>query len=102
MEIDKLINSDFTIKDYILKGKEVSLSTEYTNIGKLLLDKMKAKPDFIGQVSEGELQKLVEQNMVDSYHLRGGVKFLEKMPYTPTGKISRKDLKLMAKNYQAK
>lgn len=38
------------MKDNILKGKEESLSTKYTNIGKLLLDRMKAKPDFVGQV----------------------------------------------------
>ncbi|XP_043678710.1 4-coumarate--CoA ligase 1-like isoform X1 [Vespula pensylvanica] len=54
------------------------------------------------KVSEGELRELVEKNMTDSYHLRGGIKFLDKMPHTPSGKISRKDLKVMAKNYQTK
>ncbi|KAL2729445.1 nonribosomal peptide synthetase 30-like [Vespula squamosa] len=54
------------------------------------------------KVSERELQELVSRNMTDSYHLRGGVKFLEKMPYTASRKISRKDLKAMAKSYQLK
>ncbi|XP_047362961.1 4-coumarate--CoA ligase 1-like isoform X1 [Vespa velutina] len=54
------------------------------------------------KVSEQEFQKFVANNMTDSYHLRGGVKFLEKMPHTPSGKIARKDLKVMAKSYQAK
>ncbi|KAF7385706.1 hypothetical protein HZH66_011548 [Vespula vulgaris] len=44
-------DTDFIIQDNILKGKEVPLSTEYTNIGKLLLDRMKAKPDLVGQIS---------------------------------------------------
>ncbi|KAL2747727.1 4-coumarate--CoA ligase 1-like [Vespula maculifrons] len=51
------------------------------------------------KVSEGELRELVEKNMTDSYHLRGGIKFLEKMPHTPSGKISRKDLKEV-RNFQ--
>ncbi|XP_015173331.1 PREDICTED: 4-coumarate--CoA ligase 1-like [Polistes dominula] len=52
------------------------------------------------KVTERELQEFVAKNMTDQYHLRGGVKFLEKMPYTNSGKIARKDLKIMAKNYQ--
>ncbi|XP_015173359.1 PREDICTED: 4-coumarate--CoA ligase 1-like [Polistes dominula] len=52
------------------------------------------------KVTERELQEFVAKNMTDRYHLRAGVKFLETMPYTASGKISRKDLKAMAKNYQ--
>ncbi|XP_046833279.1 4-coumarate--CoA ligase 1-like [Vespa crabro] len=52
MVVDKLINdtSNFITKDNILKGIEKPVSLEYTNIGKLLLDRMKAKPDFVGQI----------------------------------------------------
>ncbi|XP_046833712.1 uncharacterized protein LOC124430758 [Vespa crabro] len=53
------------------------------------------------KVSERELQELVAKNMTDPYHLRGGVKFLEKMPYTGSRKISRKNLKAMAKSYES-
>ncbi|KAL2747719.1 nonribosomal peptide synthetase 30-like [Vespula maculifrons] len=45
-------DTDFIIQDNILKGKEVPLFTEYTNIGKLLLDRMKAKPDLIHVITE--------------------------------------------------
>ncbi|XP_035741079.1 uncharacterized protein LOC118449950 [Vespa mandarinia] len=53
------------------------------------------------KVSERDLEELVAKNMTDPYHLRGGVKFLEKMPHTASRKISRKDLKAMAKSYQS-
>ncbi|KAI4477209.1 hypothetical protein M0802_014771 [Mischocyttarus mexicanus] len=49
------------------------------------------------KISERDLQEFVKKNMADSYLLRGGVKFLDKMPHTPSGKISRKDLKAMVK-----
>ncbi|KAI4482922.1 hypothetical protein M0802_013600, partial [Mischocyttarus mexicanus] len=52
------------------------------------------------KITERELQELVETNMTEKYHLRAGVKFIENMPYTASGKISRKDLKIMAKSYQ--
>ncbi|KAL2747717.1 4-coumarate--CoA ligase 1-like [Vespula maculifrons] len=51
-------------------------------------------------VTERELQKLVAKNITDSYHLRGGVKFVEKIPHTASKKISRKDLNAIAKSYQ--
>ncbi|XP_043502062.1 4-coumarate--CoA ligase 1-like [Polistes fuscatus] len=52
------------------------------------------------KVTEQELQEFVAKNMTERYHLRAGVKFLENMPYTVSGKIARKDLKALAKNYQ--
>ncbi|XP_015173344.1 PREDICTED: 4-coumarate--CoA ligase 1-like [Polistes dominula] len=51
------------------------------------------------KVTERDLQDFVEKNMTDIYYLRDGVKFLDKMPHTPSGKISRKDLKAMVKGY---
>lgn len=49
------------------------------------------------KISERDLKDFIAKNMTDCYHLRGGVKFLDKMPHTPSGKISRKDLKAMVK-----
>lgn len=54
------------------------------------------------KVTEKELQDLVANNMTDRNHLRAGVKFLESLPHTPSGKISRRNIKALAKNYQAK
>ncbi|KAI4499816.1 hypothetical protein M0802_005072 [Mischocyttarus mexicanus] len=45
------------------------------------------------KVTERELQEFVARNMTDRYHLRAGIKFIENMPYTASGKISKKDLK---------
>ncbi|XP_016768747.1 4-coumarate--CoA ligase 1 isoform X3 [Apis mellifera] len=49
------------------------------------------------EVSEEELSKMVASNMMDIYKLRGGIKFLPSLPHTPSGKISRKKLRAMAK-----
>lgn len=49
------------------------------------------------QVTEEELIKLVADNLMDHYQLRGGVKFLPSLPHTESGKVSKKELKELAK-----
>ncbi|EGI64551.1 Luciferin 4-monooxygenase, partial [Acromyrmex echinatior] len=49
------------------------------------------------EVTEQELIDFVARNMMDHYKLRAGVIFLDNFPYTGSGKISRKDLKVMTK-----
>lgn len=49
------------------------------------------------EVTEQELVDMVASNLMDHYKLRGGVKFLPSLPHTNSGKISRKELKAMAK-----
>ncbi|XP_076669257.1 uncharacterized protein LOC143369328 [Andrena cerasifolii] len=49
------------------------------------------------EVTEQELVNMVASNLMDHYKLRGGVKFLPSLPHTPSGKISRKELKAIAK-----
>lgn len=49
------------------------------------------------QVTEQELVDLVARELMDHYRLRGGVKFVESLPHNASGKISRKELKEMAK-----
>ncbi|XP_077257097.1 luciferin 4-monooxygenase-like [Temnothorax americanus] len=49
------------------------------------------------KVTEQELIDFVANNMMDHCKLRAGVIFSESFPYTGSGKISRKDLKAMAK-----
>jgi len=49
------------------------------------------------KVTEQELIDFVAKNMMDQCKLRAGVIFLDSFPYTASGKISRKDLKEMAR-----
>lgn len=46
-----------------------------------------AEPD------ENNILKYVENNLNDWMRLRGGVVFVDSLPYTPTGKIKRRDVK---------
>ncbi|XP_071876897.1 uncharacterized protein [Bombus fervidus] len=49
------------------------------------------------EVSAEELIKMVASNLLDYYKLRGGVRFLPSLPHTHTGKISKKELKAIAR-----
>ncbi|XP_011314182.1 4-coumarate--CoA ligase 1 [Fopius arisanus] len=49
------------------------------------------------EVNEADIVELVESKLSDSMRLSGGVKFLEQMPYTPSGKIARKNLRDLAR-----
>ncbi|XP_076649557.1 luciferin 4-monooxygenase-like [Halictus rubicundus] len=50
------------------------------------------------EVTAEELMLIVENKFPDPYKLRGGVHFIPTLPHTFTGKISRIDLKAMAKS----
>jgi len=41
----------------------------------------------------------VNNNLPNYCELVGGIKFMDKLPRVSTGKIDRKQLKLLAKNY---
>ncbi|KAL2747715.1 4-coumarate--CoA ligase 1-like [Vespula maculifrons] len=62
------------------------------------------RPNKIGEllVTERELSELIAKNITKCNHLRVGVIFLEKMPYTPSEKISRKKLKAITKSHFCK
>lgn len=49
-------------------------------------------------ISAEEIQKFVEERAPDRMKLRGGVKFLDYIPVTSTGKINRRELKHMILN----
>lgn len=49
------------------------------------------------QVSAEELIKMVASNLMDNCRLRGGVRFLPSLPHTHSGKISKKELKAIAR-----
>ncbi|XP_011629958.1 luciferin 4-monooxygenase-like [Pogonomyrmex barbatus] len=44
-------------------------------------------------VTEQEIITLVEKNLPDYCRLRGGVKFIDELPHTVTGKVSKKELR---------
>jgi len=46
-----------------------------------------------GNVSPNDIEKFVEERVNDKQRLRAGVKFIEEIPRTPTGKIKRKELR---------
>lgn len=50
---------------------------------------------MIFQVTEEEILKVSEE-LGDIKRLRGGVRFLDKLPCTPSGKMDRKKLREMA------
>ncbi|XP_034947684.1 plipastatin synthase subunit D-like [Chelonus insularis] len=49
------------------------------------------------EVTENEIHELVNSKLHDRMKLRGGIRFLDKMPYTASGKISKRELRAMAK-----
>ncbi|XP_036140321.1 uncharacterized protein LOC105834306 [Monomorium pharaonis] len=49
-------------------------------------------------VTEEELISLVEENLPDHCKLRAGVKFMDELPHTTTGKIAKKKLRKMFAN----
>ncbi|XP_008559541.3 uncharacterized protein LOC103579792 [Microplitis demolitor] len=49
------------------------------------------------QITEAEINEAVEKKLHDRMKLRGGICFLEKMPYTTSKKISKKELRAMAR-----
>lgn len=46
-----------------------------------------------GVIDEIEIRKFVDQKVDDQKKLRGGVKFFDSFPLTPTGKIARRKLR---------
>ncbi|KAL6256354.1 hypothetical protein P5V15_012471 [Pogonomyrmex californicus] len=51
------------------------------------------------EITEKELHDLVDKNLPWYCKLVGGIKFMDKLPRLTTGKIDRKQLKLLAKSY---
>ncbi|XP_029676660.1 luciferin 4-monooxygenase-like [Formica exsecta] len=51
------------------------------------------------ETTELDITDLVEQNMPWYCRLHAGVKFMQRLPRTATGKIAKKELKQIAKNY---
>lgn len=54
-------------------------------------------PPAQGKVTEADLMAYVKENVSDYKQLRGGVIFVDAVPRSPSGKILRKDLRLILK-----
>jgi acyl-CoA synthetase (AMP-forming)/AMP-acid ligase II len=53
-----------------------------------------------GKISGKQIAEYVKRNVASHKQLRGGVVFLDAIPKSPSGKILRKDLRLLAKREQ--
>ncbi|XP_034947384.1 luciferin 4-monooxygenase-like [Chelonus insularis] len=51
------------------------------------------------KVTEQEIHQLVDKNLPDQMRLRAGIKFVDQIPHTASGKISRTELKAIAKTF---
>ncbi|XP_057332936.1 luciferin 4-monooxygenase-like isoform X2 [Microplitis mediator] len=49
-------------------------------------------------ITEEEIHHIVEKNLPDQMKLRAGIKFMDTIPHTASGKISRNELKTIAKS----
>lgn len=54
-----------------------------------------------GEISEKQIMEYVKNNVASHKQLRGGVVFLDVIPKSLSGKILRKDLRLLAKRKQS-
>lgn len=52
------------------------------------------------KVSAEQIKEYVKKNVPGHKQLRGGVVFLDAIPKSPSGKILRKDLRVLAKREQ--
>jgi acyl-CoA synthetase (AMP-forming)/AMP-acid ligase II len=53
-------------------------------------------------LTEGEVKKFIEENASKPKWLRGGVKFIDQIPKNPSGKILRRELRLLHESTKAK
>ncbi|XP_050311850.1 uncharacterized protein LOC126747336 isoform X2 [Anthonomus grandis grandis] len=54
--------------------------------------------DYRGKVTEEEIEEFVAKRVNDTHKLRGGVKFIEALPLTPSGKVKKKKIRDMVLN----
>ncbi|TVY81947.1 putative acyl-coenzyme A synthetase, partial [Lachnellula suecica] len=73
----------------ILDAAVIGVQTEATEVPRAYVVKD-------GDVTEEEIQQFVKSKVADYKRLRGGVRFLDIIPKSPSGKILRKDLRVVA------
>ncbi|KAK5640145.1 hypothetical protein RI129_010956 [Pyrocoelia pectoralis] len=83
-KIEAVLSSHPAIANAIVIGLPHPTDTERPTALVVLHDK------FVDKVSAKEIELFVERNINDSHRLRGGVKFVEKLFMTPSGKYKRR------------
>lgn len=56
--------------------------------------------EYVDEITEGDIEAYVAERVPDRMKLRGGVKFLDALPMTPSGKVKRKQLRNAVLNGQ--
>lgn len=51
---------------------------------------------YKGKITEEEIEKYIESKVQDKQRLRGGIMFIDSIPLTPSGKVKRQELKVLA------
>nr|XP_023022313.1 4-coumarate--CoA ligase 1-like [Leptinotarsa decemlineata] len=51
--------------------------------------------EYKGKITPEEIEQFIEERVQDKQRLRGGVRFVDSFPMTPSGKVKRKTLKRM-------
>ncbi|KAF3052706.1 hypothetical protein E8E11_008297 [Didymella keratinophila] len=91
-ELEALLLSHEDILDAAVIGVDADGGTNEVPRAYVVADKNK--------VSGKQIQEWVKKNVASHKQLRGGVVFLDAIPKSPSGKILRKDLRVLAKRKQ--
>ena len=93
-ELEALLLSHPQILDAAVIG--VDSPAEHTEVPRAYVVADKSK------ISEAQIKDFVKSNVAPYKQLRGGVVFIDAIPKSPSGKILRKDLRIMAKEEAAR
>ncbi|KAF3008668.1 hypothetical protein E8E13_009003 [Curvularia kusanoi] len=91
-ELEALLLSHADILDAAVIGVDADGGTNEVPRAYVVADKTK--------ISSAQITAYVKENVASHKQLRGGVVFLDAIPKSPSGKILRKDLRLLAKREQ--
>ncbi|KAF2624154.1 4-coumarate-CoA ligase-like protein [Macroventuria anomochaeta] len=91
-ELETLLLNHSDILDAAVIGIEADGGTNEVPRAYVVADK--------SRISEKQIVEYVKRNVAGHKQLRGGVIFLDTIPKSPSGKILRKDLRLLAKREQ--
>ncbi|XP_013136653.1 PREDICTED: 4-coumarate--CoA ligase 1-like [Papilio polytes] len=93
-EIEAVLLKHEGVRDVGVVGKP------HPSAGEVPVAFVVTQPD--SKVTEAELQQFVAERLSNTKHLRGGVRFIDAIPKSATGKILRKDLKKMVISSKSK
>jgi acyl-CoA synthetase (AMP-forming)/AMP-acid ligase II len=88
-ELEALLLSHDNILDAAVIGVDTDDGTNEVPRAYVVADRKR--------ISEEQIKEFVRQNVASHKQLRGGVIFLDAIPKSPSGKILRKDLRVLAK-----